>query len=191
MPLRPAFPPSLPVFSPAANISPMTASSQATEIPAGVSARPPIPVRRTPPAWERRLVPAILFVFCGCLLGVAAWLTPSSTGIGTHTQMGFPSCGMVRWTGAPCPTCGYTTTFSQAVHGQLWTAFTNQPAAFVLVFLAMATFLVCGYALVTGVSLGPLGRAIWRPWFYWSFAALFILGWAYKAAVMLMGNASL
>ena len=40
---------------------------------------------------------------CGGVLGFAAYLTPSAEGLGTHTQLGMPSCGWIHTMGIPCP----------------------------------------------------------------------------------------
>jgi hypothetical protein len=49
-------------------------------------------------------------------------LTPSASGVGTHTQLGLPRCGLLWLTGVPCPACGLTTCFAHLMHGQLTAA---------------------------------------------------------------------
>src|SRR6185503_8103051 len=68
----------------------------------------------------RRLIAAVVMLGCGTVLGVAAWLTPSPTGIGTHQQLHMPQCGWIAIADLPCPTCGMTTAFAHAAHGHLW-----------------------------------------------------------------------
>ena len=63
---------------------------------------------------------------------VARALTPSATGLGTHTQLGLPRCGFLWLTGLPCPACGLTTCFAHLMHGQLTAAMNCQPCGVVL-----------------------------------------------------------
>jgi hypothetical protein len=58
---------------------------------------------------------------------IARVLTPSATGVGTHTQLGLPRCGFLWLTGLPCPACGLTTCFAHLMHGQLTAAVHCQP----------------------------------------------------------------
>ena len=44
-------------------------------------------------------------------LVIAAALSPSNAGHGTHRQLGLPACGWQTNMGLPCPTCGMTTSF--------------------------------------------------------------------------------
>jgi hypothetical protein len=63
---------------------------------------------------------------------IARVLTPSTSGVGTHTQLGLPSCGFLWLTGVPCPACGLTTCFAHLMHGQLMAAVSCQPLGVVL-----------------------------------------------------------
>lgn len=62
------------------------------------------------------------------LLMLAAWLTPSPSGIGTHQQLGLPPCTILFWFDIPCPSCGGTTAFAHFVRGQ-WVAAVRANAA--------------------------------------------------------------
>ena len=84
------------------------------------------------------------------LLGVAAWLTPSPTGVGTHQQLGLAPCSMLLLGGVPCPTCGMTTAFSHCVRGQWISAIVVQPAGFVLALATIAAAFVSLAVLATG-----------------------------------------
>jgi hypothetical protein len=64
-----------------------------------------------------RLPWLLLFLFSSALLLLARLLTPSATGVGTHTQLGLPACGFLSLFHAPCPACGLTTALSHAAHG--------------------------------------------------------------------------
>lgn len=62
------------------------------------------------------------------VLALSAWLTPDPTGVGTHTGLGLPPCGLYEVFHKPCPSCGMTTSFALAMHGHLWLAVKAQPA---------------------------------------------------------------
>jgi hypothetical protein len=65
---------------------------------------------------------------CPLMLAVLAlWLEPAPEGHGTHTQLGLPPCGMIEWTGLPCPGCGVTTAAALAARGELRAALATQP----------------------------------------------------------------
>jgi hypothetical protein len=71
---------------------------------------------------------------------IARVLTPSVSGVGTHTQLGLPRCGFLWLTGVPCPACGLTTCFTHMMHGQLMAAVQCHPfgvALFALLALAL------------------------------------------------------
>ncbi len=110
-----------------------------------------------------RLIAALVFVFCAAILGTAAWLSPSASGIGTHTQLGLAECPWKIEHGYICPTCGMTTAFSLAAHGRLIDAFIVQPAgAFFAVLTAMSLW-IAGFTVIRGCDTGRwLGRII-RP----------------------------
>jgi hypothetical protein len=57
------------------------------------------------------------------VLITARLLVPDARGFGTHEQLGLPACAFLAWTGWPCPTCGLTTSFAHAAHGDLARAF--------------------------------------------------------------------
>jgi hypothetical protein len=65
------------------------------------------------------------------LLGIAAWLSPSPDGFGTHRQLvvpflgqgdkgQLPPCSFLVMTGKPCPSCGMTTSWANLMEGRLW-----------------------------------------------------------------------
>ena len=131
-----------------------------------------------------RLAAAAVFAVSAGVLLVALMLTPKTqAGVGTHEAMGLPACGLEVATGIPCATCGMTTSFSLMAHGRFVAAFINQPAGALLsVITAMATVL-SGYALATGMSLAPIGRALWRPRVVVIGIAILLIAWAYKIVI--------
>jgi hypothetical protein len=50
-------------------------------------------------------------------LGLARNLEPSSSGLGTHQQLGLPPCSMRLILGIRCPGCGMTTSWSHFTRG--------------------------------------------------------------------------
>jgi len=152
-----------------------------------MSAIPPPPALGTAsssPANGSRLAALAVFAASTAVLVVAFALTPNPSGVGTHEAMGLPACGLLRASGIPCATCGMTTSFSYAAHGDLLASFINQPAGAVLALLTAMAAVLSGYALATGMSLAPIGAAIWRPRVVVIAAALLLIAWAYKIVVL-------
>ena len=52
---------------------------------------------------SRRFTAFFVGVGATLILGVAAWLSPSTDGIGTHQQLGLPQCGWIVAADLPCP----------------------------------------------------------------------------------------
>lgn len=100
---------------------------------------------------ERILQACVAAVLLGSL-AVGLAMTPSPSGMGTHTGLGLPPCSMLVYTGHPCPTCGVTTSFVLAAHGRFREAFVNQPFGFALFVLAAAGFLLSVATIMTGRS---------------------------------------
>lgn len=130
-----------------------------------------------------RLPAAALFLSCAALLGVALYLKPDPSGMGTHRQLGLQPCGMVLMTGYPCPTCGMTTAFAHTVRGQFLSAIHAQPAGFILALLTILTAAGALYALIAG----RLPRLPWHAFTsYRLLLALLVLmlgGWFAKIAL--------
>ncbi len=122
------------------------------------------------------------FVASGSLLVllIAAYLKPSGRGIGTHTQLGLWPCGWLAAWGKPCPSCGFTTAFAFAGHGDLLSAFKVQPFGALLAILTAAAFWVGLYASATGSGAVMLLTKLLSPRLLWAFAAFWGLSWAYK-----------
>jgi hypothetical protein len=118
------------------------------------------------------------------MLGLGLYLTPSTTGAGTHEQLGLPPCGMLLATGHPCPTCGVTTAFALAAHGHLAESLVTQPLGLVL-FLGVLGGLVLSVASVS-VGRSWFGLVTVRR-FYFVIIALTVIAlvsWGYKWSVI-------
>lgn len=138
--------------------------------------------------WLPRIGALGLALACASPLAMAAVLTPSTEGMGTHTQMGLPECGFVIATGYPCATCGCTTAFAHAADGSLLTSFMTQPfGALLALALAMMT-LIAGWSAISGMKLAPLGQMMATRRFVLTWIVLLLGAWAYKAALVGIGS---
>lgn len=119
-----------------------------------------------PPAEPYRLTKGARFLSglfaTGCLavLVIAAWLSPSADGHGTHTQLGMAPCGFMMAFEKPCPTCGMTTSFTHAAHADPVGAFKTQPAGATLALITAAVFWGALHSAVTGSRLGSAASRI-------------------------------
>ncbi len=101
-----------------------------------------------------RFTGALVGLSCVALL-VAAWhLQSEGLPFGAETQLSLPVCALRERTGYPCPTCGMTRAWEQAVRGNLVEAFRANMAGAVLA-------VGCGL-----VALGGLGTAVGGRSFY-------------------------
>ncbi len=147
---------------------------------AGAAGRDPAAV----PFVDRLPALAVFLVSAG-VLAVAMLLTPNTrAGVGTHTALGLPACGLYETTGIPCATCGMTTSFSLAAHGHPVAAFINQPAGALLALLTAMAAVLSGYALLTGMSLTPIAAALWRPRAVLTGIGILLIAWVYKIVVL-------
>ncbi len=133
---------------------------------------------------ESRVAAAVIFSVSVAILGVAFSLTPNPNGFGTHRALGLPACGLLRNTGSPCATCGMTTSFSYAAHGDLLASFVTQPAGAILALLTAMAAVLSGYALITGMSLAPIGAMICRPRVFVLAGAVLLIAWGYKIVIV-------
>lgn len=143
-------------------------------------AQAPVHPRAGSNARQSRLVGAILLLLASGVLVTASWLHASPSGMGTHQQLGLPPCGFLQTTGWPCPSCGMTTAFAFATHGQLLDALATQPAGAVLAVATAAAALIGAWLLITGAPLAPITRLVARPALFVALALLVLLAWIYK-----------
>lgn len=134
-----------------------------------------------------RLLGLVVALACSGLLIFSATLTPAGEGIGTHTQMGLPSCGFLASTGLPCFTCGCTTAFAHAADGSLLDALVTQPFGALLALGLAMLVLVASWSAISGMSLGPLGQAMATRPFVIGCGVLLLGAWVYKSAWVVLG----
>lgn len=150
----------------------------------------------TPAASRRRIPPVSIAARVMCALGaagvlglllIAASLTPSPTGLGTHLQMrwvpGITPCQWLTSTGRPCITCGMTTAFAHAAAGEFASAFRAQPFGALLAIGCASAFWMLALVAFGGARLGRVAQRMLRPRILVLLAALALLAWAYKAAI--------
>lgn len=90
---------------------------------------------------------------------IAAILTPSQHGHGTHQQLGLPACASVVMFGKPCPGCGMTTSWTATVHGQFVHAFEAHPLGSAIYLGFTVSALICGISFANGVRWRTETRA--------------------------------
>ena len=122
----------------------------------------------------------VLCLGCVALLGLAAWLRPAAEGHGTHEQLGLPPCAWAQAFGKPCLTCGMTTAFACAAHGDLLGSARVQPFGFVLSLVVAATAWGAGHVALTGSMLASAAQRMLNTRLLWMTIGLLLAAWAYK-----------
>ena len=121
------------------------------------------------------------------VIGLALKMEPASGGVGTHKQLGLPSCAWMSY-GVPCPSCGMTTAVSYCVRGSFFKAFATQPAG-VFFGLAIGVVGILGFWIViTGTSFSWIIPYVFSSFMGWSLVIIVIFSWLYKI-VIVRGNA--
>ena len=149
---------------------------------APVSAPVAPPIARRDSNIGNRVLAAFVGLVCLTLLLLSASLRPNPAGHGTHRQLGLPPCGMVLALGKPCPTCGMTTAFAYAAHGDLKNSFLTQPAGCIGAVCVAAALWVCLYIVLTGSRLGEQCGKLLTPRVLWLAAGVWLAAWVYKLA---------
>lgn len=114
------------------------------------------------------------------LLSIAFVLSPSEEGIGTHQQLGLPTCGWILASDIPCPTCGMTTSWTHTVRGNFVAAFTTQPMGFMLALAAFFVALGGSITATTGFSFQPLLYRFPPSKIFIVVIILSLLAWGFK-----------
>jgi Protein of unknown function (DUF2752) len=106
----------------------------------------------TPPRLRRLIWSAIAFVSLS-VVSIARWVEPDPRGFGTHLQLGLPPCAFHALTGAPCPTCGLTTSFAHMARLQITSSIAAHPLGLPLFTL---TSIAIGVAVCGSLRAWPL-----------------------------------
>lgn len=127
---------------------------------------------------------AVLAVVLAAAIGLGMALAPAPGGMGTHTRLGLPPCGMLVITGRPCPTCGVTTSFALASHGRLGEALVNQPFGLVVFLLVVVGLALSAALAATGRSARELVTARRTVVAVVVLTVLALASWGYKLAAV-------
>ena len=141
---------------------------------------------------EHGLLLAACLLLLPALVALGWWLEPDPRGHGTHEQLGAAPCGVLAWTGLPCPGCGVTTSVTLAARGRLFEALEVQPFGLAVLFAAVLLF---AGALRSLWRFGRRRRAAQSDDPFWPdarsvkrwggvLAVLLLVSWVYKVARM-------
>jgi len=131
-----------------------------------------------------RIWAAVVLTCCSLMLIRAATLDLSGDGVRPHEQLGVQRCMWQAQRGAPCPTCGFTTSVALAAQGRLWASLVVQPAGFVLAVLAAVAVWVSGWVVWSGSTApGVVIAGWWRARTLAVVAVMMLAAWLYKLAV--------
>lgn len=109
---------------------------------------------------------------------VASLLEPQPEGLGTHRQIGLPSCIVQKILGRPCPHCGLTTSVCWMVRGQWKSAWNANPSgvalAFILVYFGILSLRVLWRGCwLERIRFGLRLRNVFAIWFVLSLLVWF------------------
>ncbi|MEM8875434.1 MAG: DUF2752 domain-containing protein [Planctomycetota bacterium] len=152
---------------------------------------PPIFTRGGPPVRMPKLDRFVALLVGGgalALLLVAATLTPSSDGTGTHTGLGLAKCGLLEASGVPCITCGYTTAFAHTVRANFVGAFFVQPGGLFTALVAAATAWVGLYEAFTARPAHRMLRLVSLKVWLTVLPTIFLGAWAWKIYLISTGK---
>ena len=135
-----------------------------------------------------RLAALVVSMTCLAPLVLAAMLTPSPTGTGTHTEIGLSQCQFMARTGLPCPSCGMTTSWTWFVRGNLMASLYVQPMGTVLAVLAVCCFWAGGYAAATGRPVYRLLNLVPGRYYFVPLLMFAIAAWGWKIGIHLTGR---
>ncbi|MCA9536181.1 MAG: DUF2752 domain-containing protein [Myxococcales bacterium] len=147
--------------------------------------------RSTPPArggsWFSRLGWLFLFAAPLAVVITATRLTPDTSGMGTHQQLGLPPCGFLVVTGIPCPGCGLTTSFAHMVRLQFTGAAHANPFGVMLFLVTFFTIPIAAHGLYRGTPvLDTLERLHAEKWAI-LLSVTSLLVWTIRVARHLLG----
>ncbi|MDP7004888.1 MAG: DUF2752 domain-containing protein [Phycisphaerales bacterium] len=132
---------------------------------------------------SRRLHALGLAISLIAILCVAFFLSPSSKGVGTHQQLGLPSCGWILAADVPCPTCGMTTAWAYTVRGDLISAFEAQPMGMITAIIAVIVAIAALGTLIFGYSYQALFYRFPPSKIIILVIVVSLLSWVYKILV--------
>jgi hypothetical protein len=117
------------------------------------------------------------------ILVIARLLRPSSSGVGTHEQLGLPPCLFLHFTGIPCPNCGLTTSFAYAARFDLFSSLITQPFGLIALFLTIFAIPFSIFLSRRRISWSEFMQARIVNRLIYVAVALYVLSWFYKIIV--------
>jgi hypothetical protein len=134
-----------------------------------------------------RIGAGLIAAACLTVLIIARILSPSPSGVGTHTAMGLQRCEFLDRTGIPCPTCGMTTSFAHFARGNIAASLYVQPMGTVLATLTAATVWIALYTALTGESVLRLLQILPARYYFLPLMFFAVAAWGWKIFIHLRG----
>jgi len=126
----------------------------------------------------------IISIISAITIAISRLLKPAIRGVGTHEQLGLPSCAFLHFTGIPCPGCGLTTSFAHAARLDFYQAFVTQPFGLLLFIILTLSIPLSLILMLRRVSLSQiLIPGMVRP-LTWSLIVFGFISWIYKIIIM-------
>jgi hypothetical protein len=125
----------------------------------------------------------IFFLISVSLLVIARLLQPSSSGVGTHEQLGLPPCPFLYLTGIPCPSCGLTTSFAYAARFEFFSSLITQPFGLIAFFLTILSIPFSIFLSRRRIPWSEFMQAQIVKRLIYVAIAFYVLSWFYKIIV--------
>lgn len=150
-------------------------------------------------SWPERFACLLGAFLLAGVLAVAVWLNPylddagealpggMGRTMGTHRQLGLPSCQFLVMSGLPCPSCGMTTSFALLMHGDLAGSWRANGVGTLMALYCAAAIPLALYGAMAGRL--PVVRSLER----WALASvglflpLLLIRWLWVVAWRLAG----
>ena len=126
-----------------------------------------------------RLVAVLAAAIPLSALCLARNLQPSSSGLGTHQQLGLPPCSMRLMFGIRCPGCGMTTSWAHFTRGDWRASITTSVGGFLFALFAIWIAFLGTRTALTAQAPGP-GIQIAIASTAAGIFAVALLQWAYR-----------
>ena len=132
-----------------------------------------------------RLLNLLIAAACLAVLILAFRLSPSPSGVGTHTELHMEKCAWLERVGIPCPSCGMTTSFSWYVRGNVLASFYVQPAGCIAALITTIVFWITLYAAITGKPVAELLHRLPAKYTWTAVLVLTMAAWGWKIFIHL------
>lgn len=126
----------------------------------------------------------IIITISAITIAISRFLEPAIRGVGTHEQLGLPSCAFLHFTGIPCPGCGLTTSFAHAARLDFYQAFITQPFGLLLFIILTLSIPLSLILMVRRVNLSQILIPGMIRTITWSLIVFGFISWIYKIIIM-------